>query len=266
MKYLEGIPETLYKYRSWGMKFHKSLLNDQEIFLASPANLNDPFDASLPFRYKQEELTPENIYKKLIEVGRKNWPDMTERELQEMAYKRQQSGVFENGEYWKEQHAQSRDSMHKTFGILSCTTKNDNLLMWAHYADSHRGFCVGMNSEILFNTVGGAIGRVNYADSFPTMPLFDQNTSYMVEMLNTKSPEWSYEDEFRLTKGGASNKAFQLPKEAITEVIFGCNMSEQDRKEIIEALDSKLPHVKIFDATPSLEHFTLDISEAKKIK
>ena len=266
MKYLEGIPETLYKYRSWGQKFHKSLLTQNEIFLASPANLNDPFDASLPFRYKQEELTPENIYKKLIEVGRKNWPKMSELELQEMAYKRQQSGVFENGEYWKEQHAESKDSMHKSFGILSCTTKNDNLLMWAHYADCHRGFCVGLNSEILFNTLGGAISRVNYSESFPTMPLFNQDASYMIAMLNTKSPEWEYEDEYRLTKGGAANKPFELPKEAITEVVLGCNMSSEHRKEIIEVLDNKLPHVKIFDATTSLEHFRLNISEAAKIK
>ena len=265
MKYLEGIPETLYKYRSWDSKYHQSLLTENEIFLASPANLNDPFDASLPFRYDQAEMTPENVFRKLVEIGKINWPEKTDAELHEIAYKRQNSGVFESGDYWKEQHAESKASMHKTFGILSTTTKNDNLLMWAHYADCHRGFCVGLDSKILFESIGGTIGRVNYADSFPMMPLFGQNSHHMVKMLNTKSPEWEYEDEYRVTKGNASNVAFTLPPEAITEVVLGCNMPADQRKEIIGVLDEKLPHVKIFDATTSLEHFRLDINIAVKI-
>lgn len=265
MKYLEGIPETLYKYRSWGSEYHRSLLTKNEIFLASPANLNDPFDASLPFRYDQAEMTPDNIFRKLVEVGKTNWPDKSDAELHEIAFERQKSGVFENGDYWKEHHATAKEAMHNTFGILSTTTKNNNLLMWAHYADCHRGFCVGLNSKILFETIGGTIGRVQYAESFPLMPLFGQNTHHMVAMLNTKSPEWEYEDEYRLTKHGASNVAFAIPPEAITEVVFGCNISDKDRKEIIEVLDSKLPHVRLFNANTSLEHFSLDISEAVKI-
>ena len=59
--------------------------------------------------------------------------------------------------------------------------------------------------------------------------------------------------------------AFTLPPEAITEVVLGCNMPADQRKEIIGVLDEKLPHVKIFDATTSLEHFRLDINIAVKI-
>lgn len=265
MKYLEGIPETLYKYRSWSSIYHRRLLTENEIFLASPADLNDPFDASLPFRYDQVELTPENVFKKLVEVGRINWPDKTDAEIHEIAYQRQNSGVFENGDYWREHHADAKASMHKTFGVFSATTKNNNLLMWAHYANCHKGFCVGLNSKMLFETVGGTIGRVNYSDSFPLMPLFSQNANHMVAMLNTKSREWEYEDEFRLTKGGASNAAFIIPSEAITEVVFGCNMPDNEKREIIEILDSKLPHVKLFNANTSLEHFSLDISEAVRV-
>lgn len=265
MKCLDGIPQTLYKYRSWSQPYHQKLLTENQVFLASPANLNDPFDASLPFRYNPEDMTEENIFKKLIELGKQNWPDKSDAELHEIAYKRQSSGVFENGDYWKEQHAESKASMHQTFGVLSTTTKNDNLLMWAHYADCHKGFCVGLNSSILFESIGGTIGRVNYAESFPMMPLFGQNSQHMVAMLNTKSLEWEYEDEYRVTKSNASNVPFTLPPEAITEVVLGCNMPSDQRKEIISILDEKLPHIKIFDATTSLEHFRLDINNAVKI-
>lgn len=269
MKYLQGIPETLYKYRVWDNKFHKRLITENEVFLASPASLNDPFDASLPFRYDPSVMTKENIFIKLLQQGRLIWPNASEEELHQLAYTEQQSGKFEDDTYWKDQHENAKAELHKTFGLLSLTTHPDNLLMWAHYANCHRGFCVGISSKILYDVVGGSIGPVNYIEDFPLMPLFPeegQDVIHMVKMLNSKSPHWRYEDEFRLTRSQAANMAFTLPTEAITEVILGCNMSTSDRAEIIGVVDSKLPSAKIFESVTSLEKFRLNINSANLIK
>ncbi|ASU34260.1 DUF2971 domain-containing protein [Mucilaginibacter xinganensis] len=268
MKYLDNIPDTLYKYRVWSDDYHKRLLNNNEVFFASPANLNDPFDASLPFRYDPKEMIPENITRKLLETGRRAWPDISDEELHRRAFEEQRSGKFEGDAYWKEMHDQNKAALHKTFGLLSLTTKNDNLLMWAHYANCHKGFCVGIDSHILYETVGGAIGPVIYNENFPFMPLFSkagEEVQPIVQMLNTKSPHWGYEDEFRLTKAEAANKAFILPANAITQVILGCNMDANDRKSIIDVIDNKLPHVQIFEAKTSLESFKLEIHTTGKI-
>lgn len=39
---------------------------------------------------------------------------------------------------------------NRVIGILSLTSKNDNLLMWVHYANSHKGFVVEFNIENVF--------------------------------------------------------------------------------------------------------------------
>jgi hypothetical protein len=88
----------------------------------------------------------------------------------------------------------------------------------------------------------------------------------MVRMLNTKSPHWNYEDEYRLTKHGASNKAFTLPSEAIVSVVLGCNMNFDDRKAIIQVVDDGLSKCQIYEARTNLESFKLDINGTVKIK
>ena len=70
MQFLENIPQPLYKYRVWEepckeKQFSRRLLTDNEVYLASADQFNDPFDGTLPFKYPKKELTPENIFLKL---------------------------------------------------------------------------------------------------------------------------------------------------------------------------------------------------------
>jgi len=62
-------PKTLYKYRDWYNDYHKQILTENQIFLSSQNAFNDPFDAVIPFRYDEREMTSENIFKKLYETG-----------------------------------------------------------------------------------------------------------------------------------------------------------------------------------------------------
>ena len=97
MKLLEGIPSILYKYRDWSNIYHKKIITENQIFLSSQNGFNDPFDATIPFRYDEKELTPENIFLKLYETGKELMPNLTEEELIEECYRQQNSGIFENG-------------------------------------------------------------------------------------------------------------------------------------------------------------------------
>lgn len=268
MKQLENIPKILYKYRNWGDDYHKRVLTSNEVFLASPANLNDPFDASLPFRYDVAEMTPENITKKLLITGRKRWPEIDETELHERAYREQFSGRFDDDAYWKDMHENNKEALHKDFGLLSLTRAPNNLLMWAHYANCHKGFCVGLDTDILYDTIGGTIGAVAYQNDFPIMPLFSeerQDIEAVVKMLNTKSPHWNYEEEYRVSKNAASNKVFTLPTEAIKEIIIGCNMSLADRESILQVVDKNLPKAELWEAKISLEKFELNLYKTTRI-
>lgn len=256
---MDGIPEILYKYRDWNDNYHQGLLKENELFLASAGQFNDPFDVSLPFRYREADLTPENLFLKLIESAKNMHPDYSDQQLHHMCFERQNSGAFDDGQYWREHHEGFKERMHAIFGIVSLTTKNDNLLMWSHYANSHRGFCIGLDSEMVFNEVGGTITPVFYDETFPEIPLFGNPVAGMIQILATKSTHWGYEDEYRLMKINAAKSTVTLPDEAFKEIILGLNMNEDSRKEIIQLVRARFPNMKIYQSQMNEDEFKVNI-------
>lgn len=47
---MSGIPEHLYKYRSWNEEFAKEIFIDNQFYVSSPSEFNDPFDCRAHFR------------------------------------------------------------------------------------------------------------------------------------------------------------------------------------------------------------------------
>ena len=95
---------------------------------------------------------------------------------------------------------------------ISCfSTKNDSILMWSHYADSHRGVCFEFEeNRDFFKSVNYSSQRanINLYDAISRVLAFDflnEKISYkdkkfadiMLNPLYTKSLEWAYENEVR---------------------------------------------------------------------
>jgi len=259
MEFLWNIPNVLFKYRVWSDTYHQSILTNNEVFLSSADLFNDPFDTTLPYRYKDQDLTPDNVFKKLYILGKEQWPDMPEEELHQRCYERQMSGAFDNGQYWKDEYEKFKADMNSRFGILSLTSKNDNLLMWSHYASSHYGFCVGLDKYALYEAIGGMISPVIYSTEFPTVGIFDDNVEGLTKILITKSTDWDYEDEYRITKLNGYRTAVSLPDRAITEIVLGYKMPEKHKQEVVDLAIKKFPHAKLFQSQMNLERFKLDM-------
>ena len=86
----------------------------------------------------------------------------------------------------------------ETRAILCFSRNWDNLLLWSHYGDSHKGVCLG------FDIVDGA-GGANYDMDVHYQPnLLDIRTPADVKyelanrLLRTKHESWSYEQEVRM--------------------------------------------------------------------
>jgi len=118
---------------------------------------------------------------------------------------------------------------HKT-GIFSLCEEANNNVMWSHYGNSHKGFCIGFNVSELFNVFKDSfLGRVLYKDNFPNIHDIKKciiNNDYdTIDGLNfTKSKEWEYEKEYRFKKikldNSLKNNDFgnQLKKGALKEL------------------------------------------------
>ncbi len=266
-EYLESIPPILYKYRQWDecgeRQNQRRILTDNEIFLSSPSRFNDPFDCGTPFKYKKEQLTKENIYLKLRQTAQENNPNANSEEIERLVYNRQQEVDWTSDGYVKDYFPEFIRMLHKNFGVFCLTPHNDNILMWSHYSDSHKGFCVGFDSKILFECINGTICKVIHTDEFVELDMFEDEMG-ISKFLYAKHLIWEYEDEYRITKFGDSDKVLKIPNEAIKEVIFGANMSEEIQAEITKIVhDEKKLNVTFSQAKPSFNKYELEINQIR---
>lgn len=128
-------------------------------------------------------------------------------------------------------------------GIYSLSQTPLSELLWAHYANSHLGFCIEYDLSILnkykiqnINTI-----KISYQDNPPTATLQDVfNSEHIVileKMFGHKSKAWEYEEEIRIItqKSGRLNYDYR----AVTGVYFGLNMKNEDKIEIMKALKGR---------------------------
>ena len=168
----------------------------------------------------------------------------------------------------------------ESLGILSLTEKYDNLLMWAHYAENHKGFVIGFDGENDFfhhkhseDDELRHIRKVQYSEERPNIQL--NIIDDMADIFLTKSKEWEYEQEWRMLermldanktiqKNDEAICLFSFPAECVKEVILGCRMLPSIRREIIDYLvsDEQYSAVKIYEAGIDEKEFKLNIIPA----
>lgn len=90
-----------------------------------------------------------------------------------------------------------KPEMNGTIGILCFSRKWDNPVLWSHYADKHRGLCLGFDIPDQWAKNVTYVGQRLKADIEHDNPLDDTN-SPGYKLVTTKYSHWKYEDEVRL--------------------------------------------------------------------
>lgn len=83
-----------------------------------------------------------------------------------------------------------KNKMGQLYGMLCFCRHWRNPLPWSHYADSHRGICLGFEVEEQYLT------RVSYVKRRTDLQL-PPTEEAMKQLLFTKYRDWSYEEELR---------------------------------------------------------------------
>lgn len=115
-----------------------------------------------------------------------------------------------------------------------------NELLWAHYANSHKGFCIEYDLDKLDACITDGIEYridVVYQENKPTISPDEPTDKKIKKAFSTKSLAWVYENEFRLifSSSGVKKIAF----EAIRAIYFGLNMPLAERNAIVNGLKDK---------------------------
>lgn len=121
----------------------------------------------------------------------------------------------------------------KDFKVSCFSEISDDVLMWSHYADKHRGICIGFNLE--HTTQEYVLYPVNYIDEVQQIDGM-ANTPYVFYYWVTfKADRWKYEKEIRAVSKNRQS-FIQYPREAVWEVIFGCNVKPSIIEKSVKAL------------------------------
>ena len=162
-------------------------------------------------------------------------------------------------------------------GILSLTENEADLLMWSHYADSHKGFLIEIDtSNSYFDISDGKeslrrIRKVHYTKNRPPLDIRRTDVKwewddFYTGMFFTKSMEWEYEREWRMAiaRSDAGNPdgliLREFPPEIITRIVVGCEAEEETVAALFGALRERpeLDHVVIEKAHVHTEQFGVE--------
>lgn len=153
----------------------------------------------------------------------------------------------------------------KSAGIYSLSKSYKHELLWAHYADGHKGFCIEYDLEKLIeqNKHEYEVIDVDYQATPPKFAMRDMESIktnkllLYTKLLGTKSMPWAYEQETRVltSKAGAHNYDYR----AVTGIYFGARMKNEHRCKIQKSLKGR--GIKYFQM--SLDGVTYELSESE---
>lgn len=244
-----SLPPIVYKYRNWSDDFHKRFITEREVFMASARSFEDQLDCRNPTRF--DLLSNQQIYDYYLWSSQKENPNFSRQQHRKFARYWSKHSPVKDKKVLQKWMEYSIEEYYDHDGILSLTENCNNNAMWDKYADNGKGFCIGYNSREMFRYIGGG-GRVEYVDTLPI--ILPEPFMHFAESLKnrvySKTTQWSFEEEYRTKKfwknsATTEDRQIQLPKEAFNKIILGNNISEKDKKEIIENTKNFIGNIEI---------------------
>ena len=246
-------PARLFKYEPFSARSLQNL-KEQVIYFGSPLGFNDPYDCALTPRIKSPSdadiarlrqhygSDPE-----VPEVTREKFKTMPDEKLRELilriGLKSLQEGIA---------------GFLSSNGVSCFSEVNDSLLMWSHYANSGKGFCLEFRTD---KSPFEKLHQVRYAEQMPEVDvvpiLCGDSRSKIVDLYRTKAEHWRYEKEWRCihTKAGT---AFGYDSLALTGIYFGADMPSSQFEIIAMVLAGQNETVQLWQGFRSVSEFKVE--------
>lgn len=132
-------------------------------------------------------------------------------------------------------------SLDQKMGIYSLSKTPLDELLWTHYSNSHKGFCLEYDLDILLQGDGPNhlhSYSVIYSKKPPTITSFDIVLNRREKMMRKfgfyKSKRWAYEKEHRIISSKRGLNSYNY--KALKSVYFGLKMDDLKKKQIMDCL------------------------------
>jgi hypothetical protein len=263
-----------------------SILTKNEFHFSIPDEFNDPFDSRFFSQFKgskaEWEKYANNNFNEEDKIFFLN-------SLKEVNYKQSEIDMILRYVTGYNEYP---------FIVCCFSASRDNILMWSHYANQHKGICLGfrstfINGEYFFemednvnknlNPKNAKLCEVKYQRGKPNIynPVkknyHSQDSFYL-----TKSGFWNYEQEYRIlvnhkyfddNQNRIRKRNFKFKKEILSEVIFGVNTDSYEMGKIYKIIQEEYLdfgiNVKVYKAFMKKDSYEIDLElfdEKKPIK
>ena len=264
----------IYKYCGYG---GIDILKNLRLKVTPPNAFNDLFEftptavGAAPVKWAEACDIIENAAEIRKRLAAKGKPFVgSDEEFCDMIRQRVKEPIFASTDVVAEMCRDLIDVISKTAGIICFSKRRNNLLMWSHYANGHKGFVVGFDipPELTPESVQYQTRRLPW-NFLPESNNFAIG-SEIKNLILRKSIHWRYEKEVRVLwalKGliqevddqGRTCYFTKIPAKMITEVIFGyrCDREPQLELSLRSWINQNRLNVELNRAVPSDSRFAL---------
>ncbi|MDR3561177.1 MAG: DUF2971 domain-containing protein [Negativicutes bacterium] len=258
----------LFKYCAWSGSagsHTRDNLRDSAIYLSPPDSFNDPFEFNPVVDIAAEDETfVKALVKEFQQLHHCSQVEAKRAILEQL----KANPRLNTPAARRETALATKEYLRRTHGVCCFTTKSDNPAMWAHYADYHQGVCIhydfAKNSPVRLpaekeSRISVTLRSVTYSEERPIARFFSPDlAATMFDSLLTKSPDWSYENEYRMIAQGYTGKGHYAP-DSLVSIIIGYRMPPEEREEV-RAFSRQLPvPPRLFVAEINSRKFSYDI-------
>ncbi len=292
---MNNMPRFLYKFKGPNKCALDNLKMDT-VWLNAPSNYNDPFECVVytdiekvkPFFYKtndkilnykifEKHQMPDDLEKAIIkELDEVIGPFLLETKSEFNQDKMNNLDSILDKSFKKIANIivqKFNRSVQETMKTCSFCEHFDSILMWSHYADCHKGFCIEYDlnqwqkddirrrllypviyQNELFDFTDYLIQSIGYKKF---------NNLYAIISCATKSDQWKYEKEWRMIFNvGPGFNEDDYRMNCQKRVILGCRMDEDYKKEVISICQAN--KLEICQAKVSLKKYELEFEDIYK--
>lgn len=260
-------PKDIYKFRMMSINSLSSL-SSKKIWFSSKKNLNDPFEGYVHVLLPESEGDRISQY---INFGKKivsSQSDLAPSQVEKVIMERYLSSPKEFMEFVDNSislHEKSLNQYQEKLGIFS--TSSDipenpqrqvaNMLMWSHYGDEFKGFCIKYDHQILYDSLQKLNPEVKFAwckvdylkqpHSVNFIESLSDETLDFLKSIQYKHEQWSYECEIRIIANKTG--AFKYSPKSVAGVYIGEKMPDEQKDLLVTLVSSALPGCKIYDVS-----------------
>ncbi|MEW5713928.1 DUF2971 domain-containing protein [Pseudomonas sp. SB113] len=259
LKY-KNFPKSLYKIREVN-KYSLNNLRESTLHLTFASRFNDPYDSAVDFDpdfghsyveslleyFKDLSVSDRQIIlsaKDPIRELIKHIPTQTDKAELGDGELNALCEVLTSGhaKFAAETVNKMNYLLQNSYKICSLTERLDSLPLWAHYAKNHTGFAMEYDFQRLppKDLLGLSLWPVRYSGVFNAsellrgvMPGQSFNNLFGLVAALHKSPDWAYEEEWRLVLIDGPNDPARNLIAPLKAVYLGSKISDEDEALVV---------------------------------